>query len=358
MARGIKADAPIERTCLPVEEWPELDRRLWADAITPAADMFDDGGARSGRRPATNKNVAKSYGRWLHWLQETGQLDPCEPPGPRITPDRVRAFIEQLLAAGNQPSTLSQRITELRAAACAIVPQMNWDWLKTPARNLRNKAAPKRKESIVLPDADEVVDLGFYLMAAGLNASDPGQRAVLYRDGLMIAFLALQPLRLSNLAGLVIGETLHRVGHNWTFSFSEQQTKTHRPIEGTWPSCLNEALATYLSTFRPLLARRRRTSTKDAGQNLWLSAEGIPLSQKRIQYAIKLRTKEHFGIEISPHQFRAIAATTLVYLLPENARAAAPLLHHISFGTTANHYIRGDVRRAQAVYIEALRQAG
>ena len=354
MTRGIKADGPIVRTCLPVSDWPAEDRRLWEESTTAPASLLDDGGTRSRLRATTNKNVAKSYGRWLHWLTEQGLLDPDEPPEVRITRDRVEAFIYALLDGGNEYSTASQRIGELRAAARAIAPDRNWDWFKAPMRNLRNKATPKRDKPLALPGADELVDLGFDLMEASRKITELGLGAVLYRDGLMIAFLALQPLRLKNLAQLEVGKTLARTGDSWAFFFTGDQTKNHRPIEGTWPAMLNEHLATYLTEMRPLLAQRRRTSQMEPGQHLWLSAEGTRLSEKRIHAAIEKRTRERCGYELSPHKFRDAAATTLAFERPENARAAAPLLHHSSLGTTETYYIRSQGRAAQHRYLQAV----
>ena len=291
----------IVRTCLPVIDWPAEDRRLWEESTTAPASLLDDGGSRSRLRATTNRNVAKSYGRWLHWLTEQGLLDPDVPPGARITRDRVKAFMHALLDGGNEYSTASQRIGELRAAARAIAPDRNWDWLKAPARNLRNKAIPKQDKPLALPGADELVDLGFDLMKASRMITELGLGAVLYRDGLMIAFLALQPLRLKNLAQLEVGQTLTKTGNSWAFFFTADQTKTRRPIEGIWPAMLNEPLATYLTEMRPLLAQRRRTSQTEPGQHLWLSAEGTRLSEKRIHAAIENRTRERFGYELSPH---------------------------------------------------------
>ena len=181
-----------------------------------------------------------------------------------------------------------------------------------------------------------------------------GHRLVTYRDGLMIAFLALQPLRLKNLADLVLGQSLVKVGGLWTVVIPGDQTKTHAPIEVTWPDSLIAPPEHYLSTIRPSLARRRRTSPIDAGDHLLISAEGKPLSPKRVNYAIKLRTVAAFGKAINPHLARDIAAITLAIEDPLHVRAAAPVLGHATLGTTERHYQQATGLRAQRAHADVV----
>jgi integrase len=163
----------------------------------------------------------------------------------------------------------------------------------------------------------------------------------------MIAFLALQPLRLKNLAGLVLGQTLVKSGGIWTMIIPGDETKNKAPIEVTWPDCLVAPLEHHLAMIRPALARRRRTSPIDAGDHLWISAEGRPLSEKRIRNAIELRTAAAFGKAINPHLARDIAATTLAIEDPLHVRAAAPVLGHSTLGTTERHYQQASALQAQ-----------
>jgi integrase/recombinase XerD len=186
--------------------------------------------------------------------------------------------------------------------------------------------------------------------------SRPGQRAVTYRDGLLIAFLALQPLRLRNVAGLELGHSLIKVGDSWLITIPATGTKTHAPIEVPWPDVLLDSLEHYLAEIRPVLARRRRRSPIPAGSELWISAEGRPLSQKRLSAAIALRTKAALGIRLTPHRFRDAAATTLAIEDPLHVRAAAPLLGHASLSTTERYFQKATSLQAQCAYAEAVTQ--
>ena len=70
--------------------------------------------------------------------------------------------------------------------------------------------------------------------------------AIDFRDGLIIALLALRPLRRGNLVHLTIGVDLVRSGSGWTIAIPPSATKTHAPLEFEWPESLTAALDAYL----------------------------------------------------------------------------------------------------------------
>jgi hypothetical protein len=62
------------------------------------------------------------------------------------------------------------------------------------------------------------------------------RRAVLFRDGLMIAVLTYRPLRLKNFAGMRLGHHLMKVGGAWHILLSADETKTRVPHQAVFPS--------------------------------------------------------------------------------------------------------------------------
>jgi integrase/recombinase XerD len=356
MTRGIKRDGAITRLCLPVAAWPARDRELWDQAVRPLDDPFEERGARAHLRPITNRGVAQSYGRWLHWLAASGEFDEAEAPGARITKERVRRYIAALKAEGNHPSTIALRLEHLRSAALVMDPSSPWDWLKRPAGRLRASGVPKRDKRSRLATSSELLDLGHHLMNEASRRRRPGERAVQFRDGLLIAFLALQPLRLANLAGLAIGRTLIDVSGRWMIVIPPSQTKTHAPIEVSWPPTLFEALERYLAQIRLILIRRGGRRPIPVPDALWVSAEGTPLSAKRINAAVKLHTSRHLGRAVNPHLFRDAAANTLAVEAPKHVRAAAPVLAHASLKTTERHYMQANSLMAQRALTEAVKK--
>ncbi len=176
-----------ERICLPLAQWPARDRMLWIDG-TQAGSLFDAPGAGSAWSPQSRRKAASGYGRWLAWLMRLDELDPTAPPGLRVTPERVKAFLDHLEQTVAPYSRLC-RAQELYDALRVLAPDQDRAWLARICRTLRARAKPAREKRHRLKPADTLADLGFRLMKeAELTPGwSPRRRAVLYRDGLMIA---------------------------------------------------------------------------------------------------------------------------------------------------------------------------
>jgi integrase/recombinase XerD len=242
------------RVCLPVDRWPEPDRRRWLKACA-AGDLLDDEvGARSGHAPISNAKAAKGYGRWLTHLSLTERKALDETPAGRITPKRVHAYVGSLIEIGNSSHTILARLQELGEVTKVMDPNRDWSFINKLASKVRARHRPARDKAN-LRLSNELVDLGFKLIQAaedlaGLDA------AISHRDGLLISFLALIPLRRRNLADLVLERTLVREGATWIVAFGEDDTKTHAPFEIGLPDILRAPLETYLVEHRPVLLSR------------------------------------------------------------------------------------------------------
>ena len=180
-----------ERACLKIDQWPEPDRRLWLAACAPGDILDDEVGARSDRAAISNAKAAKGYGRWLTFLATSAPETLGLPPADRITGERVRAYVDSLVALGNATLTILARLQELGEVARVMQPDRAWTFINDIASKVRARHRPARDKSN-LRLSNELVDLGFALMRGagelvGLDA------AIAYRDGLLIAFLALIP---------------------------------------------------------------------------------------------------------------------------------------------------------------------
>jgi len=105
---------------------------------------------------------------------------------------------------------------------------------------------------------EELVELGLRLME-GAESEAKGterQRAIAFRDGMLIALLALRPaMRRRNLAALEIDRHLRRIGDTWIVAFAEDETKTGVALEFPWPQILLSGFAHWLDHWRPMLLR-------------------------------------------------------------------------------------------------------
>jgi hypothetical protein len=73
------------------------------------------------------------------------------------------------------------------------------------------------------------------------------------RNGLMVALLALCPIRLKNFAALEIGHTFKEVDGSWWIALPGNLTKSRRPDERRVPALLNRSIQLYLTQSRRLL---------------------------------------------------------------------------------------------------------
>ena len=336
-----------DRRCKPLEEWPEVDRRLWQAALVPG-DLLEEGGSRAKYTDNTNRGIVYGYGRWLQWLDRQGQLDPTNSPGDRITPTRVRAYLADL-ERYNASQTVLNRLLDLSVAARVMDPHQDWSWLNRFAWPIRLRHRPARPKRPRLVTPRDLFDLGVNLMAATERENTPCDCATAYRDGLMIALLAARPLRLANFVGLVLDRTLVFRGEQWRIEIPAAETKTKEPIEFAWPEALIVPLESYLGCYRSILAQRHGRWTRPVGQALWLSRDGSPMTRRAIYDRITRCTFKGLGRAVHPHLFRDCAATTIAIEDPGHVRIAACLLAHRTFSTTQKYY-------NQARMIEAARQ--
>jgi integrase/recombinase XerD len=341
-----------ERACLPLQQWPNEDRKLWQAACAPTDPLDEHSGARAQFSAIANRNVEKGYGRWLTFLHRTEPACLKDAPADRITPQRAQAYIGCLGDLQNGTAAILSRLKDLGAAAKVMGSAQDWQFLNSLSSRVRARHKPVRSKSN-LRLSDELLDLGLSLIDRAAEAQGLAA-AILHRDGLLIALLSLVPLRRRNIAGLRIGRNMIDVNGIWMIALDANETKTHAPLEIGLPEELAASLVTYLAIHRPHLSSLSGRWSKPIDGALWVSAHGSPMTEVAIYGRIRKRTREAFGTAINPHLFRDAAATTLAIADPEHVRLAAPLLGHRSFTTTERHYQQAKSYEAHRQYIAAL----
>jgi integrase len=150
------------------------------------------------------------------------------------------------------------------------------------------------------------------------QAEDPSEYAdaLAYRDGLIISYLALHPVRLRNLENFRIGENLVRSEAGYMVTFAGTETKNGSPLEFSLAEELVEAMDEYLKRWRPALIARNTRKSRTVGSSVWVSSVGSPLGAATISHCIRLRTRKAFGRPVNPHSFRNAAATTVAIATP------------------------------------------
>lgn len=340
---------------LPIDQWPDADRAAWACAQR-ASSIFDDGGTVADWSERTRDDAQRQYGYWLQYLQQQGLLIDGG-PATRVTKARLQAYAEHL-AETISINSVAIYLDQLLLAFRAMAPQIDWHWVRElKNRWARRQSGPVRDKRPLLRDADVLVELGVALMqeARPALAQADNRKAVLrwavqYRDGLMIALLALRPLRRRTFSLIRIGHELVRAGQRWHLQFEPTQTKTQDELDYPFPDSLRSELEIYLSQVRPLFPGA------DGHDSLWASAKGVPMTGGAIYLRIKYWTLNRLGAPIYMHLFRDCAATTVANADPDGVNNAAPLLGHKQLDTTERHYIHADRRRAVLDYQTLLGQ--
>jgi hypothetical protein len=166
-----------------------------------------------------------------------GYLDPHSLPGSRVTRDRVGEYVTALRAI-NAPAAVLSRIQELYAALTVIDPDRDWSWIHKFECQLRRMVTRGYRRRTGLPSSESLLALGLQLIHETERPSGgtPVERAVQYRDGLMISLLASRPLRRHNFARIEIGRHLVKRGDEYWIRFEAVETKTREPIEFPFPA--------------------------------------------------------------------------------------------------------------------------
>lgn len=335
---------------LRVELWPPACREAWRDALM-APDLFDDAKPASNWRPATVTKIRKGFGVYLHWLARQGCLDDAGAPAELVLPARAKAYQAALIETGAAPLTISNRLAEVYSAMRALAPHVDWSWLSKAVKQLRQSARTVRHKISHMQPVHLLAELGNDLMrraesASGLSAY---QRALTYRDGLMVALLARRPFRLKNFTALTLDGSIVLADETGSLMFSRNETKGKRAIELPFPARLWRELQIYLKVYRPYLLTLQQVAPAGPVDALRLSNEGRGMVDGSIRVAIRKRTRTAFGQHLWPHLFRDCAVTTLVRDAPASARLTRDILGHTSIDVTNAHY-------NQAQMIEASRR--
>jgi integrase len=339
-----KNSAREHHRSLPVHEWPEADRRAWDDACRPGSRL-KPGGAASYLAQVSRDDFAQRYGAFLGFLQRTERLDHGAAPAAQVTVGNVDAYITDLTARVRS-ITVWNCIYKLRRAAELLAPVQDFSWLAEIEKDLALVAEPRSKfDRLVL--TGRLLEAGLTLVTEAQSfARNDLARARGVRNGLMVALLALCPLRLRNFSDLEIGKTFRDVQGTWWITLPSIATKSRRPDERAVPALLNSAIDVYLKEARPFLL-----GLAPATNALWISStRRAQLTAKNLGTLISKITLETVGVDVSPHLFRTAAASTAAMYGGNVPHLASALLNHTDPRVTEEHYNRATSMSAAQSY--------
>lgn len=326
-----KLDKPLVRSLRP-HEWPMADQAAWAEARRPH-QRLTLGGSAAHLSITTQNDLARRYGLFLeHVIRALGKLDTTGTPAASVRRDRVDSYVAELNLRVSTV-TVYGSIVKLRRVAEYLDPHTGYGWLRDIENDCALEMTPASKFNRIV-ETDAIVFAGLALMeeAETTKTRTRPQRAQSYRNGLMIALLALCPIRLKNLSSLTIDKNFVKLGEGWLIVLGAKDTKERRPDERPIPAFLSRYVEIYLETYRPAFSY--------AGKELWVGTYGRPLSYSAVERIVTETTRQTLGIPISPHLFRSCAASSAYMHARSTPKLASALLNHRGSNTTQAHYNR------------------
>lgn len=336
---------------LPLAAWPAADQRMWV-RVTWQASPFDDAGRLAHLAPATQRMVRAAYGKWLGWIAQTEPTALDLPPDTRADLGRFLAWLRANLHL--TPATQHIYAGNALRVLFRAFPEKNWSdhWqIVRSLEHVQGRSASRRKDGRIL-DSGMVLERALQLAADADGEDFVLKRVLQQRNGCLLAFLALIPLRRRALASLRVGQSLLRTEGGIWVEISAEMSKTATPWSTQVPGCLVPVLNRYLDDARPWLLARSDVSTN----RLWITKDGKPLVDTALATLIRHETRKLFGVELSPHLFRDMAATTLARRSPADARLVRPLLAHAGHQTAERHYNHAKGIEVGRVHAEMLRE--
>jgi integrase len=232
----------------------------------------------------------------------------------------------------------------LKRALELMCPDADWSWFRPILRNLERRARAARSAVRPFVPADQLSAFGTELMdlAETGSAQNDLEQAELFRDGLIIAFLASRPLRLKNMLELEIGTHLSESNTGYEVSLPPEKTKTKSNLEFPLPAMLVPAIQRYLSYYRGVLAAGRNGSLVEpsgSARFMWLARSGAQFPIASFEDMVSRRTTERFNQRLTPHAFRHCVATSIAQFDPEQFHIIRIVLGHTTMATADKHYI-------------------
>jgi integrase len=334
-----------EPRSLHVNEWPAAHQRAWEEACKPSIRL-KRGGAAAHLAPVSQQDIANRYDLYLDFLARQ-RLDFNRGVSEVVTPANVGQFMAEL-DVRVRSVTVWNSIYKLRRAAQLMEPASDFSWLVEIEKDVAVVMQPRNKaERLVL--AHRLLEAGLALIyEAGNSARTEMQRARAVRNGLMIALLALHPLRIKNFGTLRIGSSIKLVGSQWWLSIRVKETKSHRLDERRIPDFMTPIVDRYVKVHRPILF-----GPKPTDETFWVSStRGGQFTVKNMGTLISRITLRTVGVDVSPHLFRMAAASTAAIECKDLPYLAAGVLGHRDRRTTEEHYIRHGSLHAGAALAE------
>ena len=192
------------------------------------------GGAGAHMKPITQGDLARRYGYFLDCMNRRGLLDPNKAAAGHVTREGVDAYLAELRDRVGSV-TIHGSIYKLRRACELIDTARDLSWLADVEKDLAMVMRPRSKAGRwVLTEV--LVEAGLTLIAEAKTSRTMSKlaQARQARNGLMVAMLAMHPIRLKNFAALEIGRNIVEIKGAWwiVLSVRDERGSSRRAAGG------------------------------------------------------------------------------------------------------------------------------
>lgn len=333
---------------LPFKEWPPNDQKAWLEAIA-IGDEYDPGGDGANWGLRSRENAFNSYGRYLAFLKRSGRLDIAATASDRVQASDICSFARELWSQ-LAPYSVIGVLGSLGSAFKALAPKTGREPINALIGRLERRAHSVRDIEANLISPRELDRIGVELMdeAEASTSRRMDWRFCMFRDGLLVSFLANCPLRPGAVVDMRFG--VHLIQENGTFRVHFPQLANHkRRIEDVpLPPQVASRFVRLSEFYYPAIAGAQDLR----GQPVWLSCFGHPLDRVTLSKCLRERLRPETGKTFTAHMFRHAAATFIAEETPERALMIAAVLGHSGFRTAKKHYIKGQQIAQYKLYHE------
>lgn len=316
------------------DAWPHADQVAW-DALFTEDDFLGDDGACCHWSEGSRRKRAQSYGQWLSFLSRVEPSSLQLAPAERVTRDRVERYLDECRAR-LQPRSISNVVGDLYEIARLLAPNSDWGWLRTGVRRLLADASTGSVPEAPPITAGRIFDWSLTRLAAlqSDHSIPPRQKAIWFRQALMIGFLVARPVRRRALLAMRVDRHLKRKGGVIHLHFTAEDMKDKKTRFMPLPQGLVGHMEAYLAVHRPVLLG------DVSSEFLWISQYGKPLTADGLSRELPKVTDRHLGVPLRPHHFRHVAATSIAEIDPEHVNVIRDVLGHSTLAMSEKHYNR------------------
>ena len=341
---------------LPFGEWPAGTQQLW-EAVFEPGDLFDDANRGAHLAPSTREALRVSFAQYFRFISDHHDELLDRPPEAWINRQLIAEYVP-LLRKTNQETSVATSLHHLRLALRLIYPDIDWSWLLTITKRIA-ATAPRKARKHGSMTSERLYLLGIELMDRAVadarrQCKISKVTAMVYRDGLLIALLALFIPRRRTVTAMRVGKQLVRAGELWALDIPPEDTKNGQALDFPISADMSRRIDTYLQEFRI------RLPGAVSHNGLWVFNKRRPMSDSAIYDAVHRRTKKAFGFGVNLHWFRHAAGCFWSIQDPVNVRGVKDLMGHASYDKmTEKHYVMSQSRlagRALAKALDAMRQ--